>query len=62
MNFFKAKSIGTQNLLKQNKKKESIMEKLTHGCCGLNCEECPVFIATVNDDDALRQKTAFLKL
>jgi hypothetical protein len=34
------------------------MEKLIYGCCGLNCEECPVFIATVNDDDVLRQKTA----
>jgi hypothetical protein len=28
------------------------------GCCGLNCEGCPVFIATANDDDQLRQKTA----
>lgn len=27
-------------------------------CCGLQCEECPVFIATANNDDALRQKTA----
>jgi len=34
------------------------MEKRILGCCGLNCEDCPVFIATVNDDDALRQKTA----
>ncbi len=28
------------------------------GFCGLNCEECPVFIATARNDDALRQKTA----
>ena len=28
------------------------------GYCGLDCEECPVFIATVNDDVSLRQKTA----
>ncbi|MFB3889029.1 MAG: DUF3795 domain-containing protein [Candidatus Bathyarchaeia archaeon] len=28
------------------------------GCCGLNCEECPVFIATANDDYGLRQSTA----
>jgi hypothetical protein len=27
-------------------------------CCGLNCDKCPVFIATANDDDTLRQKTA----
>ena len=34
------------------------MEKNDLGYCGLNCEDCPVFIATANDDDALRQKTA----
>ncbi len=28
------------------------------GYCGLNCESCSVLIATVNDDDALRQATA----
>ena len=26
--------------------------------CGLQCEECPVFAATVNNDDSLRKKTA----
>ncbi len=26
--------------------------------CGINCEECPVFIATVNNDNELREKTA----
>lgn len=26
--------------------------------CGINCNECPALIATVEDDDALRQKTA----
>ena len=26
--------------------------------CGLKCEECPVLIATVNDDDKLRNETA----
>jgi len=25
--------------------------------CGVNCRECPVFTATVNDDDELRLKT-----
>ncbi len=28
------------------------------GYCGLNCEECPVFIATANNDNSLREKTA----
>ena len=27
-------------------------------CCGLVCTECPTFIATRNDDDAARAKTA----
>lgn len=26
--------------------------------CGLDCKKCPVLIATANNDDALRQKTA----
>jgi hypothetical protein len=26
--------------------------------CGLNCEECPAFIATKTNNDELRQKTA----
>lgn len=26
--------------------------------CGLNCEECKAYIATVNDDDELREKVA----
>ena len=27
-------------------------------CCGLDCEKCDARIATVNDDNALREKTA----
>lgn len=27
-------------------------------CCGLLCNECPAYLATVNNDDALREKTA----
>ena len=27
-------------------------------CCGLVCTECPTFIATQNDDDEARAKTA----
>ncbi len=27
-------------------------------CCGLNCETCEARIATVNNDDELRRKTA----
>lgn len=34
------------------------MEKQNLGCCGLNCPNCPIFVATVNDNDVLRQKTA----
>ncbi len=26
--------------------------------CGLDCEKCDAYIATVNNDDALREKTA----
>ncbi|MEI3084820.1 MAG: DUF3795 domain-containing protein [Oscillospiraceae bacterium] len=33
------------------------MDKLI-GCCGLDCEKCDARIATVTDDDALREKTA----
>ena len=28
------------------------------GCCGLDCEKCDARIATLNDDNALREKTA----
>ena len=34
------------------------MEIQNLGYCGLDCEACPVFIARVNNDDELRQKTA----
>ena len=30
------------------------------GCCGLDCEQCDARIATVNNDEALREKTAKL--
>lgn len=34
-------------------------EEMNHyGYCGLDCKECPVFLATINDDDNLREKTA----
>jgi len=33
------------------------MEKII-GFCGLVCTECPAYLATVNDDDGLRRKTA----
>ena len=29
-------------------------------CCGLDCEKCDARIATINRDDALREKTAKL--
>ena len=28
--------------------------------CGLNCEECDAYLATIHDDQALREKTAKL--
>lgn len=34
------------------------MKTTALGYCGLNCEECPVFIATAYNDDNLRQKTS----
>lgn len=30
------------------------------GYCGLDCEKCDAFLATVRNDDALRAKTAAL--
>ena len=30
------------------------------GYCGLDCEKCDAYIATVNDDQTLREKTAKL--
>ena len=30
------------------------------GCCGLDCETCDARVATVTNDDALREKTAAL--
>lgn len=33
------------------------MKQLT-ACCGLDCESCDARLATVADDDALREKTA----
>ena len=34
------------------------MRILLLGYCGLNCEDCSVFIATANNDNNLKQKTA----
>jgi hypothetical protein len=34
------------------------MANLSIGCCGLNCEKCPVLLATKTNDDGLRAKTA----
>lgn len=28
--------------------------------CGLDCEKCDAYLATINDDQALREKTAKL--
>jgi hypothetical protein len=34
------------------------MEEKYIAMCGLDCSSCPAFIATKNDDDKLREKTA----
>lgn len=37
------------------------MNKKSHiACCGLDCDKCDAHIATVNNDNALREKTAKL--
>ena len=36
------------------------MIKKTIAYCGLNCEKCDAYIATINNDVALREKTAKL--
>ena len=40
--------------------KEGTIMKDLIACCGLDCEKCDARIATVTDDDALREKTARL--
>ena len=35
------------------------MDKLI-ACCGLDCRKCDAYIATMNNDDNLRKKTADL--
>ena len=44
-------------LTSNERKKGGIMEKMI-SYCGLNCTECPAFLATQNDDDDIRKKTA----
>jgi len=34
------------------------MREIDLGYCGLDCQRCPVFVATVRDDHALRRETA----
>ena len=38
---------------------EHKMKKMI-GYCGLDCEKCDAYLATINDDQALREKTAKL--
>ena len=44
--------------MKNIKKSEAKQDMI--GYCGLNCEKCDAYIATKNNDDALREKTAKL--
>lgn len=39
---------------------EIILNKQLIACCGLDCEKCDARIATINNDDQLRKKTAKL--
>lgn len=39
---------------------EAIQMKDMLGCCGLDCESCDTYKATINNDDELREKTAKL--
>ena len=36
-----------------------VMKKMI-SCCGLDCEKCDAYLATLHNDDALRKKTAEL--
>jgi hypothetical protein len=40
-----------------NPKKDKKMKQLI-ACCGIDCESCDAHIATVNNDNELREKTA----
>jgi hypothetical protein len=40
------------------KQQEGKKEKKLTAVCGLNCSECPAYIATQKNDDALRAETA----
>ena len=39
---------------------EEKMKDVMIGYCGLDCEKCDAYLATINDDQALREKTAKL--
>jgi hypothetical protein len=43
-----------KDMIMENMKKDMI------ACCGLDCRKCDAYIATQNDDQALREKTAKL--
>ncbi len=40
-----------------NEKVDQRMKASAFGYCGINCESCPVFVATVNDDEQLQRRT-----
>ena len=49
---------GILRLKEKSGRIETMNERI--GFCGLDCEKCDAYIATVNDDQALREKTAKL--
>ena len=43
-----------------NNIQEKQMMKTMIACCGLDCEKCDAYLATIHNDQALREKTAKL--
>lgn len=50
----------TLDLVKRWKLRRYITMNKMIAYCGLDCEKCDAYLATINDDQALRQKTAKL--
>lgn len=48
---------GTTQRIKRNMRRDIFMRKMI-AYCGLDCEKCDAYLATLHDDQALREKTA----
>ena len=49
---------GKRGIISSNINRYNQVMKQLIACCGLDCENCAARIATVNNDDELREKTA----